>query len=62
MCFWLKHGSRTVIVTRITIRIATRIVKYELRVVKSNPVRILKLSKHDFSGKRLCDGYGMDII
>ena len=62
MCFWLKHGSRAVIVTRITIRIPTRIVKYESRVVKSNRLRILKLSKHDFTGKRLCDGNGMDII
>ena len=38
------------------------IIKYEPRVVKSNPVKILKTSRHDFSGKHLCDGYGMDII
>ena len=44
------------------VKTSTRIVKYESRVVKSNPVRILKPSRHDFSGKHLCDGYGMDII
>ena len=25
-------------------------------------IRILKQSRHDFSGKHLCDGYCMDII
>ena len=25
-------------------------------------IRILKQSRHDFSGKRLCDGYCMDIM
>ena len=44
------------------VKTSTRIVKYESRVVKSNPVRILKTSRHDFSGKHLYDGYGMDII
>ena len=36
--------------------------KYESRVIKSNPVRILKPSRHDFWGKNLCDGYCMDIM
>ena len=44
------------------VKTSTRIIKYESRVVKSNPVRILKTSRHDFSGKHLCDGYGMDIM
>ena len=44
------------------VKSSTRIVKYEWRVGRSNPVRILKTSRHSFSGKHLCDGYGMDII
>ena len=44
------------------VKLSTRIVKYESRVVKPNPARILKRSRHDFSGKHLCDGYCMDIM
>ena len=50
MCFGLKYGS-----------LKLQLEPWNANNVKSKPVRILKPSRHDFSGKYIYDGYCMDM-